>query len=200
MNKAETTKLHISKVKLNKSNPRLIKDDKFTKLVASIKEFPEMLEVRPIVINTENVVLGGNMRFRAAKEAGYTEVPVQVVDWPEDKQRQFIIKDNLAGGEWDWDILANEWDTDILTDWGLDLPAYHSLNSEDMDNLPDFDNVLSTGAEFQIIITFQDNEVLKDFLKDKKIALDNNYVKRGNKLSFNWPLEERRDIKSVEFQ
>ena len=114
----------ISEVKLNPNNPRLIKDDKFKKLVQSIKDFPEMLSIRPIVVNKDMIILGGNMRFRACKEAGITEIPVIVTDLPEDKQREFLIKDNTSGGEWDWDMLANEWDTDELEAWGLDLPVF----------------------------------------------------------------------------
>jgi DNA modification methylase len=114
----------ISEVKLNPNNPRLIKDDKFKKLVQSIKDFPEMLSIRPIVVNQDMIILGGNMRFRACKEAGIKEIPVIITDLPEDKQREFLIKDNTSGGEWDWDMLANEWDTDELEAWGLDLPVF----------------------------------------------------------------------------
>lgn len=114
--------LKISEIKNNPNNPRLIKDDKFKKLVASIKEFPEMLDAREIVVNKDHIILGGNMRFKAAKEAGLKEVPVKIVDWSEDKQRQFVIKDNVSGGEWDWDLLANEWDAEELDEWGLDTP------------------------------------------------------------------------------
>jgi len=115
-------KMLLKDIKPNPSNPRTIKDDSFKKLVKSIKEFPEMLEVRPLILNQENVILGGNMRFKAAREAGIKELPVKIVDWSEDKQKEFIIKDNVSGGEWDWDILANEWDTELLDDWGLELP------------------------------------------------------------------------------
>ena len=113
----------IKDVKLNPSNPRIIKDDKFAKLVQSLQEFPEMATVRPIVCNTDMVILGGNMRFKAMQAAGWKEVPVQIVDWPEDKQTEFVIKDNVSGGEWDWDALANEWDAEKLEAWGLDLPV-----------------------------------------------------------------------------
>lgn len=116
------TVLKISEVKNNPNNPRLIKDDKFKKLVTSIQEFPEMLEAREIVVNKDHIILGGNMRFKAAKEAGLKEVPVKIVDWSEDKQRQFVIKDNVSGGEWDWDLIANEWDAEELDAWGLDTP------------------------------------------------------------------------------
>lgn len=114
----------ITEIKLNPNNPRLIKDDKFKKLVQSIKDFPEMLDIRPIVVNKDMIILGGNMRFRACKEAGIKEIPVIVTDLSEDKQREFLIKDNTSGGEWDWDMLANEWDTDELEAWGLDLPVF----------------------------------------------------------------------------
>ena len=113
----------ISEVKLNPNNPRLIKDDKFKKLVQSIKDFPEMLNIRPIVVNQDMIILGGNMRYKACKEAGLKEVPIIVTDLSEEKQREFLIKDNTSGGEWDWDILTDEWDTDKLEDWGLDLPV-----------------------------------------------------------------------------
>jgi len=113
----------ITQVVPNTSNPRIIKDDKFKKLVKSIKEFPEMLNLRPIVVDKDMVVLGGNMRLKACQAAGLTEVPIIVADQltPE-QQAEFIIKDNVGFGEWDWDILANEWDAELLQDWGLDLP------------------------------------------------------------------------------
>jgi len=112
----------ISEVKLNPNNPRLIKDDKFKKLVQSIKDFPEMLNIRPIVVNQDMIILGGNMRYKASVEAGLKEIPVIITDLPEEKQREFLIKDNISGGEWDWDILANEWDLNDIIKWGLDLP------------------------------------------------------------------------------
>jgi DNA modification methylase len=115
-------KVKISDVKTNPKNPRLIKDDKFRKLVKSIQEFPQMLELRPIVVDENNIVLGGNMRLKACKEVGLKEVfIVRANDLTEQQKDEFIVKDNVGFGEWDWDILANEWDTDKLTDWGLDL-------------------------------------------------------------------------------
>lgn len=118
-------KVKISQVKTNPNNPRLIKDHKFKKLVKSIKEFPEMLEIRPIVVDKDNIVLGGNMRLRACQEAGLKEVYIlKASQLTENQQREFIIKDNVGFGEWDWDDLANEWDAEELEDWGLDLPVY----------------------------------------------------------------------------
>jgi DNA modification methylase len=117
-------KVKITEVIANPNNPRLIKDDKFKKLVKSIQDFPDMLNVRPIVVNKDMVVLGGNMRLKAIKEAGHTEVAVEIVDWNEQQQKEFIVKDNVGYGEWDWDDLANNWDAQELTDWGLDIPNF----------------------------------------------------------------------------
>jgi len=112
----------INKVKPNENNPRFIKDYKFKKLVQSIKEFPEMLKLRPIVVNADMVVLGGNMRLKASKEAGLKEVYVTIAnDLTEQQEREFVIKDNVGFGDWDWDILANEWDNTQLKDWGMDV-------------------------------------------------------------------------------
>jgi DNA modification methylase len=107
----------------NPVNPRIIKDDKFKKLVKSIQEFPQMLELRPIVVDGNMVVLGGNMRLKACIAAGLKEVPIIIADNLTDAQKsEFIIKDNVGFGEWDWDLLANQWDVEALEDWGLELP------------------------------------------------------------------------------
>jgi DNA modification methylase len=142
-------KVKVDKVKSNPKNPRLIKDDKFKKLVKSIKEFPEMETVRPIVVNKDMVILGGNMRYKAMIECGYKEVNVEVVDWSEDKQNEFIIKDNVGFGDNDWDMLANEWDMEQLEGWGMDLPVfdYKEIEAEE----DDFD-VPDGGLETDIVI------------------------------------------------
>ena len=115
----------INTVKANPNNPRIIKDDKFAKLVKSINEFPQMLKLRPIVVNDDMVVLGGNMRLKACKEAGLKEIPIiKASELTEQQQKEFIVKDNVGYGEWDWDDLANNWDVDELTDWGLDIPGF----------------------------------------------------------------------------
>ena len=128
----QVTKVKINSIKTNPKNPRLIKDDKFKKLVNSIKEFPQMLELRPIVVDENNIILGGNMRHKACIEAGLKEVYiVQAKDLTEEQKDEFIVKDNVGFGEWDWDILANEWDTEKLQDWGLDLPL--DLSTEEFE-------------------------------------------------------------------
>lgn len=117
--------ISISKVKANPNNPRIIKDDKFAKLVKSIQEFPKMLELRPIVVNEDMIVLGGNMRLKACKEAGLKEIPIiKASELTEEQQKEFIIKDNVGFGEWDWNDLANNWDADKLNEWGLDIPGF----------------------------------------------------------------------------
>lgn len=149
-------KVKISEVKSNPNNPRIIKDDKFQKLVKSIKEFPEMLNIRPIVVNADMVVLGGNMRLRACKEAGLKEVAIiKAEDLTEDQQKQFIIKDNVGFGEWDWEDLANNWDAEQLTDWGLDIPDFKSEvleAEEDEFEVPDggIDTDIVLGDLFEI--------------------------------------------------
>ena len=131
MESENNMKIPISDIKPNPSNPRIIKDDKFKKLVQSIKDFPEMSEVREIIVNKDMVILGGNMRFRAMQEAGWKEVPIRIVDWTEEKQKEFIIKDNVSGGEWDWDLLANEWDKEQLEEWGMDIDKWTDEVKED---------------------------------------------------------------------
>lgn len=111
--------IKISQVKNNPNNPRLIKNDKFKKLVKSVQDFPEMLELRPIVVDENMIVLGGNMRLKACKEAGLKEVWIEVADLTEQQKKEFTIKDNVGFGEWEWDILANEWDSVQLAEWGL---------------------------------------------------------------------------------
>ena len=117
------SKVKIGDIKVNPSNPRIIRDYKFDKLVKSIREFPKMLEIRPIVVNEDNIILGGNMRYKACIAAGLKEVNIiQVNDLTEEQQKEFLIKDNSGYGQWDWEVLANEWDHQQLVDWALDLP------------------------------------------------------------------------------
>ena len=131
----------VGEIKANPNNPRIIKDDKFKQLVKSIQEFPEMLKLRPIVVNDDMVVLGGNMRLKACKEAGLKSIPIIKASLlTEEQQKEFIVKDNVGYGEWDWDDLANNWDAEQLTDWGLDIPNFEAevLEAEEDDfEVPD---------------------------------------------------------------
>lgn len=127
----QTTEVKLSEIKSNPNNPRTIRDEKFLKLVQSIKDFPEMLKVRPVVVNSDMIVLGGNMRLKACKEAGLKKIPVIIADdFSAEKQKEFIIKDNVGFGDWDWSVLTNEWDAEQLTDWGLDIPDFQGEEIE----------------------------------------------------------------------
>jgi DNA modification methylase len=145
----------ISTVKSNPNNPRVIKDDKFDKLVQSIKDFPQMLEIRPIVVNDDMIVLGGNMRLKACKEAGLKEVPIiKASDLTEEQQREFIIKDNVGFGEWDWEQLK-EWDGEELEAWGLDVPEFETdevleAQEDDFDTTPPEEPITALGDLYEI--------------------------------------------------
>ena len=175
-------KVKIAEVKPNPNNPRLIKDDKFRKLVKSIQEFPDMLSVRPIVVNKDMVVLGGNMRLKAIKEAGYKDIAVEIVDWTEDQQKEFIVKDNASFGEWNWDDLANNWDEEKLVEWGID--AWVNKGNDDLLELGEKTEEESTNAPkitdegyslFEIVMLHENkvhlfdvlNQVKREFLFDK---------------------------------
>ncbi len=174
----------LSEVKLNPNNPRLIKDDKFKKLVQSIKDFPEMLNIRPIVVNQDMIILGGNMRYKACKEAGLKEIPIIITDLSEDKQREFLIKDNTSGGEWDWEVLANEWDNEELESWGLDLVGFDA-NAEEYGE--DFSLKDGDKAPFQqMTFTLADEqaEQIKNAIADIKATEEYKYCETlGNENS-----------------
>jgi len=123
--------MNINEIKPNPNNPRICKDHKFKQLVKSIQDFPQMLELRPIVIDENNMVLGGNMRLKACIEAGLTDVPViHANNLSEAQKKEFIVKDNVGYGEWEWDSLANEWNIEDLDNWGLDIPAFANNDIE----------------------------------------------------------------------
>jgi hypothetical protein len=179
-------KLKISEVKLNPNNPRLIKDDKFTKLVQSIKDFPEMLEIRPIVVNSDMVVLGGNMRLKACKEAGLKEVPIIIADnLSEEQQREFLIKDNVSGGEWDFEMLAEDWDAEQLEEWGLDMPIDEKIDKMEEGEIIEFEqSVQLTPPKEYILIMAEPNsnewEEIKELLKLKMVRRGG--YKEGSKI------------------
>jgi ParB-like chromosome segregation protein Spo0J len=166
----------ISEVKLNPNNPRLIKDDKFKKLVQSIKDFPEMLNIRPIVVNQDMIILGGNMRYKACKEAGLKEIPIIKTDLTEEQQREFLIKDNTSGGEWDWEVLANEWDSEQLEAWGLEVwqaPAeidYSLLDDEDVSSqLEDMTNGVKKAIQIEFEAEhYEDAYALVKFWRERE--------------------------------
>ena len=170
--------IKISQVRPNKDNPRIIKDYKFKKLVQSIKEFPEMLKLRPIVVNSEMVVLGGNMRLKACIEAGLKEVWIlKAEELTEAQQREFIVKDNVGFGEWDWDILANEWDANLLEDWGLDLPIDEQIDKmEEDDEIELPQSVQLEPPKEYILIMAEPNSVDWEELKE---MLQLKMVRRG---------------------
>ncbi|MFY7936793.1 MAG: ParB N-terminal domain-containing protein [Flavobacterium sp.] len=153
--------VNISDVKPNPKNPRVIKDGKFQKLVKSIQEFPDMLNKRPLIVFTDvdnkYVVLGGNMRLKALNELKFKEIPVIIADeWTEEQKAEFLIKDNVGFGEWDWDSLANEWDVEKLEDWGLNVPEfsnevdYSILDDEDLaDDLLDMANGVKKAIQIE---------------------------------------------------
>jgi len=159
--------MKLSKLKPNPNNPRIIKDDKFKKLVNSINDFPKMLFIRPIVVDENFIVQGGNMRLKALQEIGFKDIPdewvKQVSDLNEDEKKQFIIKDNVGFGEWDWDDLANNWDAEQLTEWGLDIPNFEPSQTVDIE-----------GEEKQ---SFKIEVICKDLEEQEKsyIALIENY-------------------------
>ena len=120
----------LNTIKSNPNNPRLIKNEKFKKLVKSIQDFPEMLKLRPIVVDEDMMILGGNMRWKASRDAGLKEVWIEVAEGLSEEQKQeFIVKDNVGFGEWEWDMLANDWDSLKLADWGLD--GWEHITEED---------------------------------------------------------------------
>jgi hypothetical protein len=115
----------IKEIKSNNENPRYIKDEKFNSLVQSIKDFPEMLEKRPLVVDENMIVIGGNMRLKALQKAGIKEVHIDIAKgWSDKQKKEFIIKDNISFGEWDWNVLANDWLPEDLNEWGLDVPNW----------------------------------------------------------------------------
>lgn len=160
--------MKLSDIKISPNNPRIVKDEKFKRLVESIKSFPEMLALRPIVVDAAGYALGGNMRLKALRSLGYTEIPDEWVKYAseltEDQQREFMIKDNASAGDWDVDKLGTEWDTDELSDWGVEVAnwsagvAENSMTDEDVDIEEDFDPI-GSASELMKIVFILDSEL-----------------------------------------
>tara|TARA_R110002074_G_scaffold371284_3_gene546352 strand:- start:924 stop:1511 length:588 start_codon:yes stop_codon:yes gene_type:complete len=177
---SNTTKfIKVKELKSNSSNPRVIRDNKFKDLVESIKGFPEMLEIRPIIINKKNLILGGNMRFRASIEAGLKEVPVKIVDLTPKKEKEFIIRDNVNSGVWDYDVLANEWDDKDLVDWGMETFMFGTNdNSLDLDERFEVEEELKDHkitddgyVRFEIVLPEEDKKNLINLISNIKKEL-----------------------------
>tara|TARA_Y100001963_G_scaffold159258_1_gene262144 strand:+ start:1485 stop:2087 length:603 start_codon:yes stop_codon:yes gene_type:complete len=197
----KTEKIDIKKVKPNPDNPRVIKNDKYNKLVTSIKEFPEMLKLRPIVVNKDMIVLGGNMRLKACKEAKLKEVYIIKADeLTEEQQKEFMIKDNASFGEWDWDIIANEWNSVDLEAWGIDVwqnvdDMIDKVNtSDEWVGMPEFE---VKEDDPKLIIRFRSQADREEFAKTKNIEIQTRSEKTWNTW---YPYKEKEDLKSLKYE
>ena len=172
--------MKLKDIKPNPNNPRVIRDDKFEKLRNSIESFPQMMALRPIVVDADNVILGGNMRFRALQDLGYKEIPDEWVkkadELTEEQKREFIIKDNSGFGSWDWDALANEWDTEQLSEWGLDMPGFDIDEDEYGEDfsLPDGDK--EPFQQMTFTLADEQAEQIKNALSDAKQLEEFKYI------------------------
>ena len=202
-------KVKINKIVSNKHNPRVIKDDKFEKLKKSIAEFPEMLEKRAIVCTTRDdgkyEVIGGNMRFRVCQDLGYKEVPIILADdWSDKQVKQFIIKDNVSAGEWDWDALANNWDESELDDWGFNslnlgyLDKVNQVNTGDENDewvgMPEFETKDNT---LKIIVHFESSEDREEFADKHQLEF---IKKQSNTWSTQYPFTGQNDLSSLKYE
>lgn len=169
--------MKLKDIKPNSKNPRLIKDDKFKKLVQSIKDFPAMMSLRPIVVNSEMMILGGNMRYKACQELKMKEIPDEWVkiaaQLTEDEEKRFIIEDNVGFGEWDYDILVNEWDVDELAEWGMEIDMEKIDKMQDGEEIEIEQSVQIEPPKEYILIIAEPNSVeweeLKEMLKLKMV-------------------------------
>jgi len=170
-------KVKIGTISENPDNPRIIKGDKFNKLVKSIEDFPEMLKIRPIVVNSDNVILGGNMRYKASIKAGLKEVHIiRAEGLTEEQQKEFIAKDNVGFGEWDWDALANEWDLEKLDEWGLEVPSIEDFTGVEEQEI-EFSEYLDEAHNYVVLLF--DSEV--DWLSARThFELTSVHSKRAN--------------------
>jgi hypothetical protein len=174
--------MKLKDIKPNPNNPRVLRDEKFQKLKQSITEFPKMLSLRPMVIDENNVVLGGNMRLRALQELGFTDVEEAWVkrssDLTEDEKKRFIIADNVAFGEWDWDTLANDWEVVDLEAWGLDIPNWsagselNTMNEDELDITEEFDPIGTSKGLHRIIFIFDSEDKAIEWYEKNNMKYD----------------------------
>ena len=199
-------KVKINQIHRNPNNPRLIRDDRFKKLVKSIIEFPEMLKLRPIVVVEKNVILGGNMRYKACQQIGLKEVYIiKAKNLTEKKRKQFVIKDNVGFGEWEWDMLSNEWNSSELEDWGLDVwqnpdDVVAMVNKGDEYSewvgMPEFE---SKEDAIKVVVNFLNEKDRDEFVK--KYALKLLSQKEGSRTwSANYPFRERKNLSSLSYE
>tara|TARA_R110000803_G_scaffold134914_2_gene201921 strand:- start:2524 stop:3132 length:609 start_codon:yes stop_codon:yes gene_type:complete len=199
-------KIKLYKIKGNKKNPRIIKDKKFYDLVESIKGFPEMLEKRPIIVDEDMIVLGGNMRLKACKEAGLKEVWVDSAEgWTEEQKNEFIIKDNVSSGDWEWDMLGNEWNSSELENWGLDVwqnpdDVIDMVNKGDEYSewvgMPEFE---SKEDAIKVVVNFLNEKDRDEFVKKHELKLLSQ--KEGSRTwSANYPFRERQNLSSLSYE
>ena len=178
--------MKLNNIKSNPNNPRIIKDDKFKKLVKSLTDFPEMMEKRPIVCVTDTdgklYPLGGNMRLKALQEIGNKEIPDNWVtladEWTQEQRNEFVIKDNVGFGEWHWDDLANNWDTEKLEEWGLSIPNWSSgselnnMNEDDLDFTEEFDPIGTSKGLQRVVFIFDGPEEAESYLQSLHVKFD----------------------------
>ena len=199
-------KVKINQIHRNPNNPRLIRDDRFKKLVKSIIEFPEMLKLRPIVVDEKNVILGGNMRYKACQQIGLKEVYIiKAKNLTEKKRKQFVIKDNVGFGEWEWDMLSNEWNSSELEDWGLDVwqnpdDVVAMVNKGDEYSewvgMPEFE---SKEDAIKVVVNFLSEKDRDEFVKKYELKLLSQ--KEGSRTwSANYPFRERKNLSSLSYE
>lgn len=174
--------MKLSDIKPNPSNPRVLKDDKFQKLVKSIQEFPKMMSLRPMVVNGDNIVLGGNMRLRALQYLGYKEIPDEWVkkadQLTEEENQRFVIADNVGFGEWDWDLLANEWGNEQLIEWGLEVPKWDILEQQDIEEVEEFNEECNFTIKCKDVAELEELQA-KLNCNGKKLSFNDFCIKAG---------------------
>ena len=180
--------MDIKDIRPNPKNPRIIKDDKFRKLVKSIEEFPQMMELRPIIIDEKNIIQGGNMRYKALVELGYKEIPDNWVkqgkELTEEQWKEFVIKDNVGFGEWDYELLANDFNSDDLVNWGLDLPKFESLKEEYGEDFALKDGDKAPFQQMTFTLADEQAEQIKNAIADIKQTEEYKYAETmGNENS-----------------
>jgi len=189
-------KVKIQSIKANKENPRTIKESKFKELKKSLRDFPEMLQLRPIIVDKDNIILGGNMRYKACQEIGLKEVYIiKANDLTEKQKKKFVIKDNVAFGQWDWDVLANTWERQDLNDWGLNIYDFNNnfvetVNKGDENSewigMPEFE---ASDKQLKLVVSFDNEEDREEFIKKKELQISSR-----NKLTWSthYPFIERQ--------